>query len=223
MSMSQCLQFEIDPLKISDNFVGSVLVAVDVIAYARDEYPRDAKAPICLIAAAHTGGLSSVSRVYTKLFVAGGTAASEERSVLRDFSSYLDMFEGGTLAAHYGACDSPDEGFDLPYILLRVRDCHTDLYPVTRRALSKFKRHDTCAYAKSHINLPSSELDYVENYYGLARKPEAVIGDAMSAMDSYWKAGDATALRYALTNAYNCIRIAQSQLKKTICCTDFPL
>ena len=221
--MSQCLQFEIDPLKISETFVGSVLVAVDVIAYAREEYPREAKAPICLIAASHTGGLSSISRVYTKLFVAAGPTSSEERAILKDFSSYLDMFEGGTLAAHYGAADSPDEGFDLPYILVRVRDFHPDLSPVMRRALSRFKRHDTCSYAKSHINLPSSELDYVENYYGLARRPEAVIGDAMSAMDNYWQAGDATALKFALTNAYNCIRIAQSQLKKTICCTDIPL
>jgi hypothetical protein len=221
--MSQCLQFEIDPLKISETFVGSVLVAVDVIAYAREEYPREAKAPICLIAASHTGGLSSISRVYTKLFVAAGPTVSEERAILKDFSSYLDMFEGGTLAAHYGAADSPDEGLDLPYILVRVRDFHPDLSPVTRRALSRFKRHDTCSYAKSHINLPSSELDYVENYYGLARRPEAVIGDAMSAMDNYWQAGDATALKFALTNAYNCIRIAQSQLKKTICCTDIPL
>ena len=70
--MSQCLQFEIDPLKVSEDFVGSVLVAVDIIPYAHEEHPREAKSPICLIAAAHTGGLSSISRVYTKLFVAGG-------------------------------------------------------------------------------------------------------------------------------------------------------
>jgi DNA polymerase elongation subunit (family B) len=221
--MSQCLQFEIDPLKITENIVGSVLVSVDVVAYSAEEYPGEAKDPICMIAAAHTGGLSSISRVYTKLFVAGAPTATEERSVLRDFSAYLDMFEGGTIAVHYGAVESIDDGFDLPYVLMRVRDAHPELYPVVRRALNKFKRHDTCAYAKTHLNLPSSELDYVESYYGLARKPEAVIGDARSAMDQYWKAGDTTALKYGLTNAYNCIRIAQSQLKKTICCTDVPL
>lgn len=221
--MSQCLQFEIDPLKVTENVVGSVLVALDVVPYAREDYPKDAKAPICLVAAAHTGGLSSISRVYTKLFIASSGTAAEERAILRDFGAYLDMFEGGTIAAHYGAVDSIEDGFDLPYILLRVRGDHPELYPVVRRALNKFKRHDTCAYAKEHLNLPSSELDYVESYYGLARRPEAVIGDARSAMDAYWKAGDTTALKYALTNAYNVIRIAQSQIKKTICCTDIPM
>jgi len=73
------------------------------------------------------------------------------------------------------------------------------------------------------MSLPSAELDYVESYYGLARTPDAVIPDVKAAMDGYWRSGDASALRSGLANAYNCLRIAQSQIKKTICCTDIPL
>ena len=123
--MSQCLQFEIDPLKISEDVVGSVLVAVDVIAYAREEHPREARSPICLVAAAHTGGLSSISRVYTKLFVAAAPSREEERAILRDFSAYLGMFDGGTLTAHYGAFE--ENGFDLNYIVTRIREGHPEL------------------------------------------------------------------------------------------------
>jgi len=112
--MSQTLQFEIDPLRISGDFVGSVLVAVDVMAYSREDYPRP-DAPVCLIAAAHTGGLSSISKAYTKLFVAAAPTLQEEKLIIRDFAAYLDMFDGGTLAAHYGA--SNEEGFDVPYLM----------------------------------------------------------------------------------------------------------
>jgi len=220
--MSQCLQFEIDPLRVSENIVGSVLVAIDILVYSKEEYPRPTE-PICLIAAVHTGGLSSVSKAYTKLFIAGGPTQAEEKLILRDFSAYLNMFEGGTLAAHYGAADSPEEGFDVPYLLARAKTEHPELYPVIKRSFHRFKRHDTCGYVKEHLNLPSAELDYVESFYGMARKPDAIIGDARSAMDNYWRTGDATALKCGLTNAYNCLRIAQSQLKKTICCTDIPL
>ncbi len=218
--MSQALQFEIDPLRASADAVGSVLVALDVLAYSREEYPRPAE-PVCLIAAAHTGSLSSVSRAYVKLFVAGSPA--DEKPVLRDFTAYLGMFDSGTLAAHYGASDSPEEGFDVPYLLARARTSHPELEPALRRALGRLKRHDTCSYAKENLNLPSAELDYVESYYGLARKPDAIIPDVRTAMDAYWRAGDATVLKNGLTNAYNCLRIAQAQLKKTICCTDIPL
>ena len=218
--MSQTLQFEIDPLRVSEDAVGSVLVAVDVLVYAREDYPRPTE-PVCLIAAAHTGGLSSVSRAYMKLFVAGGPA--EEKQVLRDFSTYLGMFDGGTLAAHYGASDTPEEGFDVPYLLYRAKHEHPELYPSLRRALGRFKRHDTCNFVKENMNPPSAELDYVESYYGLARRPDAIIPDVRGAMDGYWGTGDPAVLKHALTNAYNCLRIAQAQLKKTICCTDIPL
>lgn len=220
--MSQCLQFEIDPLKISGDFVGSVLVAVDILAYSREEYPQP-REPICLISAAHTGGLSSVSRAYSKLFIAGSPTEAEEKLLLRDFSAYLNMFEGGTLAAHYGASDSAEEGFDVPYLLERAKDVHPEVYPTLRRALARFKRHDTCGYVKENMSLPSAELDYVESYYGMARRPDAIIGDARSAMDTYWTSGDPSALKNGLANAYNCLRIAQLQIKKTICCTDIPL
>jgi hypothetical protein len=218
--MSQTLQFEIDPLRVSENVVGSVLVALDILAYSKEDYPRPTE-PVCLIAAAHTGNLSSISKAYMKLFIAGGPA--EEKLVLRDFSAYLGMFDGGTLAAHYGASDSPEEGFDVPYLLSRAKREHPELYPALGRALARFKRHDTCGYVKENMNLPSAELDYVESYYGLARKADAIIPDVRTAMDAYWGSGDATVLKNGLVNAYNCLRIAQSQLKKTICCTDVPL
>jgi len=220
--MSQCLQFEIDPLKISGDFVGGVLVAVDILAYSREEYPRP-EAPVCLISAVHTGGLSSISRAYSKLFIAGSPTASEEKLVIRDFSAYLNMFEGGTLAAHYGASDSADEGFDVPYLLDRAKNEHPEVYPTLLRALARFKRHDTCSYVKENMSLPSAELDYVESYYGMARMPDAIIGEARSSMDEYWASGDPTALKSGLANAYNCLRIAQLQIKKSICCTDIPL
>jgi len=218
--MSQTLQFEIDPLKVSGEFLGSVLVAVDVTAYSREDYPRP-EAPICLIAASHTGSLSSISKAYTKLFVAGSPTLAEEKLVLRDFAAYLDMFDGGTLAAHYGAFD--EECFDVPYLLARAKGEHPEIYVSLRRSLNRLKRHDTCAYVKENMSLPSAELDYVESYYSLARRPDAIIPDARAAMDSYWKSGDASALKSGLTNAYNCLRIAQAQIKKTICCTDIPL
>ncbi|HTX43466.1 MAG TPA: hypothetical protein VMC61_01965, partial [Methanocella sp.] len=151
----------------------------------------------------------------------GGPA--EEKQVLRDFSTYLGMFDGGTLAAHYGASDTPEEGFDVPYLLYRAKHEHPELYPSLRRALGRFKRHDTCNFVKENMNLPSAELDYVESYYGLARRPDAIIPDVRGAMDGYWGTGDPAVLKHALTNAYNCLRIAQAQLKKTICCTDIPL
>ncbi len=220
--MSQTLHLEIDPLRASEDAVGSVLVALDVLAYSREEYPLPAE-PVCLIAAAHTGNLSSVSRAYVKLFVAGGPSAAEEKCALRDFSAYLGMFDSGTLAAHYGASDSPDEGFDVPYLLARANLAHPELRPALGRALGRFKRHDTCNYVKENMSLPSAELDYVESFYGLARRPDAIIPDARTAMDAYWRAGDPGVLKYALTGAYNCLRIAQAQLKKTICCTDIPL
>jgi hypothetical protein len=218
--MSQTLQFEIDPLQISGDVVGSVLVALDVLVYSREDYPQP-KEPVCLIAAAHTGGLSSISKVYTKLFVAGSPEALEEKLILRDLSAYLNMFEGGTLAAHFGALD--EEGFDVPYLLARTKFVHPEVYPTLRRALGRLKRHDTCLYVKENMNLPSAELDYVESYYSLARRPEAIMADTRAAMDDYWRSGDTSALKSGLTNAYNCLRIAQSQLKKTICCTDIPL
>lgn len=220
--MSQTLQYEIDPLRISGEFVGSVLVAVDVTAYSREDYPRP-EAPVCLIAAAHTNNLSSISKAYTKLFIASAPTLQEEKLVLRDFAAYLDMFDGGTLAAHYGAFDSPDEGFDVPYLLARAKNEHPELYASLRRSLGRLRRHDTCAYVKENMNLPSAELDYVESYYSLARRPDAIIPDARTAMDSYWSSGDASALKSGLANAYNCLRIAQAQIKKTICCTDIPL
>ncbi|AFC99018.1 hypothetical protein Mtc_0247 [Methanocella conradii HZ254] len=220
--MSRCLQFEIDPLEVSEKYVGSVLVALDVLAYSEEECPKPEE-PACLIAAAHTSGLSSVSKAYVKLFVAGSPALKEEKTILRDFSAYMDMFDGGTLAAHYGASDSPDEGFDVPYLLARARQAHPELYPSLSRTLGRFKRHDTCGYARENMDLPSADLEYLEGYYGLARKPDAILPDARSGMDAYWKAGDAAVLKGALTNAYNCLRIAQSQIKKTICCTDIPL
>lgn len=220
--MSQTLQFEIDPLRISSDVVGSVLVAIDVLAYSREDYPMPGP-PICVIAAAHTNNLSSISKAYTKLYIAGSPSAAEEKLILREFTAYLDMFDGGTLVSHYGASDSADEGFDVPYLLARAKGEHPELYPSLRRALGRFKRHDTCGYVKENMNLPSAELDYVESYYGLARKQDAIIPDVKAAMDGYWSAGDASALKNSLANAYNCLRIAQAQIKKTICCTDIPL
>lgn len=217
--MSRTLQYEIDPLRISGEFLGGVLVAVDVMAYAAEDYPGPG-APVGLVAAAHTTGLSSISRAYVKLFVAGAPSQDEEGAVLRDFAAYLGTFDGGTLAAHYGAADSPDEGFDVPHLLGRARAAHPGLYPALRRALDGFRRHDTCAYAKENLALPSAELDYVEGYYGLARVPGAIIPDVKTALDAYWGAGDAAALKCGVANAYNCLRIAQAQIRKAICCTD---
>ncbi|MCD1294693.1 hypothetical protein CUJ83_06725 [Methanocella sp. CWC-04] len=222
--MSESFQFEIDPLKISESYLGGVLVALDVLSFSEEEYPGEPEDPICLIAAAHTTGLSSISKVYTKLFVASDPSIFEEGQVIKNFYTYLDMFEGGTLVTHYGCGKSLDDGFDIPYMLLRVRDNHPEVYPGLKRALLKFREHDTCSYVKSKMNLPSPELDYVESFYGLIRKPDAELsGDVRSCMAAYWKAGQGDVLKHGITNVYNCIRIAQSQIKKTICCTDIPL
>ena len=221
--MSQCLQVEIDPLKISDQYLNGVLLAVDVIPFSHDECPSEPDQPVCLIAAAHTSGLSSISRVYAKLFVAGTASELEERQVMKSFLSYLDMFDGGTLAAHYGAVETAEEGFDLPYLLLRARDVQPELYPHLKHALKKFRKHDTCLYVKNNMNLPSADLDYVEGYYGLLRRPEAVVDDPRASLAAYWRDGERSVLKFGLANVYNTLRIAQAQIKKSVCYTDFPL
>jgi hypothetical protein len=221
--MSQCLQVEIDPLKITEEYLNGVLVAVDVLPFSPEEYPASPDYPVCLVAAAHTSGLSSISRAYVKLFVAATASELEEGQVLKGFLSYLDMFDGGTIAAHYGACEDIEHGFDLPYVMLRARDYHPGLYPQLRHALLKFRKHDTCAFVKANLNVPSADLDYVENYYGLRRCDDARAEDARAGMAAYWRSGDQGIIKYALANAYNCLRIAQSQIRKTICCTDIPL
>jgi hypothetical protein len=221
--MSECLQVEIDPLRISDEYLNGVLMAVDVLSFSPDEYPTGSDQPICLIAAAHTTGLSSVSKAYMKLFIAATASELEEGQVLKDFLGYLDLLSRGTIAAHYGAVEGIENGFDLPYLLLRARDYHPGVYSPLRHALNNFRKHDTCLYVKSHLNTPSADLDYVEGYYGLQRIEEARIDDVRAALASYWRAGDPAVVKYALANAYNTLRIAQAQIRKSICCTDISL
>lgn len=221
--MSQSLQVEIDPLKISENYLNGVLLAIDVLAFSPDEYPSSPDFPVCLITAVHTSGLSSISRAYAKMFVAATASELEESQVLKSFISHVDMFDGGTIAAHYGACEGIEQGFDLPYMLLRARDCHPELYPHLRHTLLKFKKHDTCSFVKDNMNMPSADLDYVESYYGLKRCEDARVDDARASLAAYWRENDSSVIKYGLANAYNCLRIAQSQIRKSICCTDIPL
>src|SRR5512139_2788132 len=110
--MSECLQVEIDPLKISEEYLNGVLVAVDVLVFSPDEYPSGSDQPVCLIAAAHTNGLSSISRAYVRLFIGATASELEESQVLKGFADYADMFSGGTVAAHYGAVEGIENGFD---------------------------------------------------------------------------------------------------------------
>jgi DNA polymerase elongation subunit (family B) len=222
--MSQRLQFEIDPLKISDDFLGGVLVSIDVLAFSPDEYPQDTESPVCLISVAHTTGLSSISKVYTKTFITGSASIIEEGQIIRDLTTYLDMFESGTIAAHYGCGESLDEGFDIPYLKIKVKKHHPELYSHFMKALVKFKPHDTCLYVKRKMNLPSAELDYVESYYGLIRTKDAELdADIRSSMANYWRNGQMSIIKHSVTNVYNCLRIAQSQIRKSVCCTDIPL
>jgi len=221
--MSQCLQAEIDPLKITDEYLQGVLVAIDVLAYSPEEYPREPDFPVALIAAVHTSGLSSISKAYAKIFVAGAASEPEEGQVIRAFAAYLDMFDGGTIAAHYGACEGLDDGFDLPYLQLRARDHHPGAYPALRHALLRFRKHDTCRFARDSLSLPSFDLDYLESYYGLQRCADARVDDAKAGLAAYWRDGDNSVIKGGLANAYNCLRIAQSQIRKSICCTDIPL
>jgi uncharacterized protein YprB with RNaseH-like and TPR domain len=214
---------EIDPLKISDEYLNGVLVAVDVLSFSPDEYPAAADHPVCLVAAAHTTGLSSISKAYMRLFVGATASELEEGQVLKGFLNYIDMFGAGTIAAHYGATESIEEGFDLPYMLLRARDYHPEIYPHLRHTLMKFRKHDTCLFVKDHMNVPSADLDYVEGYYGLQRVEEARVEDIRAALAAYWRAGDRAVVKYAIANAYNTLRIAQSQIRKSICCTDISL
>jgi hypothetical protein len=221
--MSQCLQVEIDPLRISQDYLNGVLVAVDVLAFSPDEYPAGSDYPICLIAAAHTTGLSSISKAYVKVFVGATASELEEGQVLKGFLNYIDTFDGGTIAAHYGATESIETGFDLPYMLLRARDYHPEIYPRLRQTLMRFRKHDTCLFVKDHLSVPSADLDYVEGYYGLRRVEEAMVDDVRASLAAYWRSGDQGVVKYALANAYNCLRVAQSQIRKSICCTDIPL
>jgi DNA polymerase elongation subunit (family B) len=221
--MSECLQVEIDPLRISDEYLNGVLVAVDVLSFSPDEYPSGSDQPICLIAAAHTTGLSSISKAYMKLFIGATASEQEEGLVLKDFLSHIDMFKRGTITAHFGAVEGIENGFDLPYMLLRARDYHPEIYPQLRHALNGFRKHDTCLFVKAHLNTPSADLDYVEGYYGLQRIEEARVDDVRAALAAYWRESDQTVIKYAIANVYNTLRIAQSQIRKSICCTDIPL
>ena len=221
--MSECLQVEIDPLKISNEYLNGVLVAVDILSFSPDEYPSGSDQPICLIAAAHTTGLSSISKAYVKAFVGATASELEEGQVLKGFLGYLDMFNSGTIAAHFGAVEGIENGFDLPYMLLRARDYHPEIYPQLRHALAGFRKHDTCLFVKAHLNTPSADLDYVEGYYGLQRVEEARVDDVRAALAAYWRESDPAVIKYAIANVYNTLRIAQSQIRKSICCTDIPL
>jgi hypothetical protein len=221
--MSECLQVEIDPLKISNEYLNGVLVAVDILSFSPDEYPSGSDQPVCLIAAAHTTGLSSISKAYVKVFTGATASELEEGLVLKGFLNYLDLFGSGTIAAHYGAVEGIENGFDLPYMLLRARDYHPEIYPRLRHALAGFRKHDTCLFVKAHLNTPSADLDYVEGYYGLQRVEEARVDDVRAALAAYWRESNPTVVKYAVTNVYNTLRIAQSQIRKSICCTDIPL
>jgi DNA polymerase elongation subunit (family B) len=221
--MSECLQVEIDPLRISDEYLNGVLVSVDILSFSPDEYPSGSDQPICLIAAAHTTGLSSISKAYVKVFMGATASELEEGQVLKGFLGYIDRFNGGTIAAHYGAVEGIENGFDLPYMLLRARDYHPEIYPQLRHALNGFRKHDTCLFVKANLNTPSADLDYVEGYYGLQRVEDARVDDVRAALAAYWRAGNRTVVKYALANAYNTLRIAQSQIRKSICCSDISL
>ncbi len=221
--MSQCLQMEIDPLKITDEYLKGVLISVDALVFSPDEYPSGTDQPVCLIAAAHTTGLSSISKAYVRVFVGATASELEEGQVLKSFLGYLDMFGAGTITAHYGAVEGIENGFDLPYMLLRARDSHPEIYPGLRRTLAAFRKHDTCLFAKAHLNTPSADLDYVESYYGLQRTDEARVEDVRAALAAYWRESDPAVVKYAVANVYNTLRIAQSQIRKSICCTDIPL
>lgn len=221
--MSKCLQVEIDPIKISHEVLGGVLVAMDILTYSPEEYPSDPKYPVCVIAVSHTSGLSWASRAYTKLYIAAEPSIKEEALILRDFADYLDVLGGGTLTAHYGALDEGDV-FDLPYLLGRARAVHPSIYPKLAVSLGHFKRHDTCLYVRERMGLPSSELEYAESHYGLTRGADVILEDDMRAyMDRYWKIGDEKVLKHAITNVYNTLRIAQAQIRKSIRCADFLL
>jgi hypothetical protein len=221
--MSECLQVEIDPLRISDEYLNGVLIAVDVLSFSPDEYPSGSDQPVCLIAAAHTTGLSSVSKAYMKLFIGATASELEEGLVLKGFLGYLDLFNRGTIAAHFGAVEGIENGFDLPYMLLRARDYHPEVYPQLRHALAGFRKHDTCLFVKANLNTPSADLDYVEGYYGLQRVEEARVDDVRAALAAYWRESDQAVIKYAIANVYNTLRIAQSQIRKSICCTDITL
>ncbi len=158
-----------------------------------------------------------------KLFIGATASELEEGQVLKGFADYIDLFSGGTVTAHYGAVEGIENGFDLPYMLLRARDYHPELYPRLRHSLQKFRKHDTCLFVKNHMNVPSADLDYVEGYYGLQRVDEARVEDVRAALAAYWRAGDQAIIRYAIANAYNTLRIAQSQIRKSICCSDISL
>lgn len=221
--MSKCLQVEIDPIRISHEALGGVLVAVDILTYSPDEYPSDPKYPVCLIAVSHTSGLSWASKAYTKLYIAADSSVKEEGLILRDFADYLDILGGGTLTAHFGALDGNDV-FDVPYLLGRAKAAHPQVYPKLSSSLAHFKRHDTCMYVREKMGLPSSELEYAESHYGLTRGPDAILEDDIrAAMDRHWKARDEMVLKFAITNVYNTLRIAQAQIRKSIRCADFLL
>jgi hypothetical protein len=222
--MSKSLQFEIDPLKVSEEAIGGVLIGVDVLSFSTEDYPQKAGDPICIVAAAHTSGLSSISKVYTRLFVAGSATIDEEGQVLASLNEYLGKFNTGTLTAHYGFGQDIAEGYDLPYIMARAKECHPQLYVPLMTAAGKYRQHDICRFAKENTSMPSTDMDDLEGYYGIPRNEASILdGDVRSAIMDYWKAGDGRALRYAVANVYDCIRIAQAQIRRSVCCTDVPL
>ncbi len=221
--MSECLQVEIDPLQISDEYLNGVLVAVDILSFSPDEYPSGSDQPDLPDRRGAYDRAQLHQQGVRKAFVGATASELEEGQVLKGFLGYLDMFNSGTIAAHYGAVEGIENGFDLPYMLLRARDYHPEIYPQLRHALDGFRKHDTCLFVKAHLNTPSADLDYVEGYYGLQRVEEARVDDVRAALAAYWRESDPAVIKYAIANVYNTLRIAQSQIRKSICCTDIPL
>jgi len=214
--MTLQFQFEVDPYAIAEQQIGPCLAAFDIETYSA-ELPTEAQDPVVAIGVGHTTGLGAASKVYLRCFASPSPALEDEARLLERFLDHLDLLPGGTLCAHWGFGETLEDGFDTPYLRLRCRKHHPHLPGRLEGSMARWRQHDTCrgSIAPTYV---SRSLYALEDYHGLFRPEDLrVPGDQVQHLvRAFWEQNDPTLLHYNIADVYNCLRLAQNQLRKHI-------
>ena len=214
--MTPQFQFEVDPYAIAEQQVGPCLAAFDIETYSA-ELPAEAQDPAVVIGVGHTTGLGVASKVYLRCFASSSPALEDEAGLVEQFLAHIDLLPGGTLCAHWGFGETLEDGFDAPYLRRRCREHHPALPGRLEASLARWRQHDTCrrSVAPDHV---SRSLYALEDYHGLFRPAHLrVPGDQVQYLvRAFWEQKDPTLVQYNMADVYNCLRLAQNQLRKHI-------
>ena len=210
------MQLEVDPYDIAEQEVGPCLAAFDIETYSAS-FPNEAQDPVVVIGICHTTGLGAASKVYLRCYASPSPSPEDEAKLIDDFIEYINLLPGGTLCAHWGFGETLEDGFDTPYLKKRCIEHHPEIHGRLGEALSRWKQHDTCKLSVAPARIKRSLYD-LEDYHGLFRPDELRVPgeDVQELVRSFWDSGDRKLLQYNMTDVYNCLRLAQNQLKKHI-------